>query len=116
MRLYGALVLSIFLCVSLQAFSQTLGNIQGTVKLAEKDLTLPHITVVISSLGRSVETNDDGDFEFEGIPPGTYTLVAARAGLTSVSQTVQVSPNQTTRADFELIVSPIRHPSAPPHI
>ena len=108
MRMPSTLVLGLLLVVCPTAFAQNLGSIQGTVKLAEKDLTLPHITIVISSLGRSVETNDDGDFEFEGVPPGTYTLVATRTGLTAETRMVQVSANQAARADFVMSVSPIR--------
>jgi iron complex outermembrane receptor protein len=88
-------------------FAQNTGSIRGTVSLVEKDLTLPHVTVVISQLGRSVETKDDGMFEFNQVPPGTYTLAANRAGLTSQLQSVQVSPNQTATVDFKLSVAPI---------
>jgi len=102
------LILTFSILLAPEAFPQGLGNVRGSVKLAEKDLTLPHITIVISGLGRSVETGEDGTFEFRGIPAGTYTLVANRAGLTSSSRMVQVAADQTATADFELSVSPIR--------
>ena len=90
------------------AFAQNAGTIRGTATLTEKDLTLPHVTVVISQLGRSVETGDDGTFEFQQVPSGTYSVIAARAGLTSISRNVQVSANETATVDFQLSVSPIR--------
>jgi iron complex outermembrane receptor protein len=90
------------------AFAQNTGTIRGTVTLAEKDLTLPHVTVVISQLGRSIETSEDGTFEFTQVPPGKYDLIATRAGLTSQVRSVQVAENQTVTADFTISVSPIR--------
>src|SRR5688572_6237730 len=90
------------------AFGQSAGAIRGTVSLSENDLTMPHVTVVISQLGRSVETGDDGVFEFQNVPPGMYELVASRAGLSSLFQTVQVNEGQTATVDFMLSLSPIR--------
>jgi iron complex outermembrane receptor protein len=89
-------------------FGQNAGMIKGTVSLAEKDLTLPHVTVLISQLGRSVETGDDGAYEFQNVPAGTYDLVASRAGMSSLLQSVQVMAGQTATSDFKMSLSPIR--------
>jgi iron complex outermembrane receptor protein len=99
------LTLSLFVA---PAFAQSFGTIRGTATLAEKDLTLPHVTVVISQLGRSVETAEDGTFEFQQVPSGAYSLIASRAGLTSLSRNVQVTTNETATVDFQLSISPIR--------
>jgi iron complex outermembrane receptor protein len=103
-----ALILISTLSAVPTVFAQNFGTIRGTVSLAEKDLTLPHVIVVISQLGRSVETGEDGVFEFTQVPPGAYDLVATRAGLTSEVRMVQVSPNQTATIDFMISISPIR--------
>jgi hypothetical protein len=63
--------------------------------------------VLISQLARSAETSDDGAFQFPDVPPGTYSLVASRAGLSSLTQIVQVSAGQTTMVDFRMSLSPI---------
>jgi iron complex outermembrane recepter protein len=93
---------------AIPAGAQSTGTIKGTVSLAEKDLTLPHVTVLVSQLGRSVETGDDGAFEFQNVPPGTYDVVVTRAGLSSLLQSVQVTEGQTATVDFKLSLSPIR--------
>jgi hypothetical protein len=64
--------------VATGVFAQDSGTIRGTATLAENELTLPHVVILISELGRSVETGDDGIFEFQQVPPGTYNLVANR--------------------------------------
>ncbi len=102
------IVLFIVLLAVPPAFAQNQGAIRGTVTIAERDLALPHVTVLISQLGRSVETNDDGVYEFQRVPPGMYDLVASRAGLSSELQTVQVTADQTATLDFQLGLSPIR--------
>jgi iron complex outermembrane receptor protein len=101
--------LFLILCIFAAAgFSQDFGTIRGTVTLTGNDLTLPHVTVLISQLGRSVETGEDGTFEFQQVPPGTYSLIATRTGLTSISRSVQVSGSDTPAIDFQLSIAPIR--------
>jgi iron complex outermembrane recepter protein len=102
---------SFFLVVVLLAvpcFGQDTGAIKGMVSLSDRELTLPHVTVLISQLGRSVETGDDGSFEFQNVPPGRYDLVVSRAGLSSLLQTVEVTAGQTATTDFKMSLSPIR--------
>lgn len=101
-------ILIVALLVVPCAFAQNTGGIKGTASLTEKDLTLPHVIVVISELGRSVETRNDGTFEFPQVPPGRYSLVANGPGLGSSAQIVQVSANQTATADFKMSLAPIR--------
>jgi iron complex outermembrane recepter protein len=101
-------VLVLLLFVSPFALAQNAGVIKGTTSLEERDLSLPHVIVLVSELGRSVETNDDGAFEFQQVPPGTYTVVASRAGLSSQAQMIQVAAGETATADFKLSLSPIQ--------
>jgi iron complex outermembrane receptor protein len=100
-----SVVIAVFALPSV--FAQNMGSIRGTVTLADRDLTLPHVTILISQFGRSVETNDDGVFAFDQVPPGTYTLVANRSGLSSERQTITVVAGQTAAADFKLGMAPI---------
>jgi len=102
-----ACILIGLLLAALPLFGQNTGAIRGTVSLADKDLTLPHIVILISQLGRSVETRDDGTFEFSGVPPGTYMVVASRAGLSSERQSVQVAAGETATVAFKLSLAPI---------
>lgn len=102
------IVVIIGLLVLPAASAQNAGTIRGTVTVTERDLALPHVTVLISQTGRSVETNDDGVYEFQQVPPGVYDLVANRAGLTSKLQSIQVTANQTATLDFQLSLSPMR--------
>jgi iron complex outermembrane receptor protein len=100
--------LALILCLSMipnGLAQESTGGIKGTVTLAEKDLAMHHVTIVISQLRRSVETGEDGTFEFGNVPPGTYDLVASSPGLNSLAQTVTVAANQTATADFKLKIA-----------
>jgi plastocyanin len=44
----------------------------------------------------------DGKFRFEGVPPGTYTLVVWHADLRTVQQQVVVTPSTTSHVHVEL--------------
>jgi hypothetical protein len=44
------------------------------------DQPLPGAMVVLSPANRATETNNDGSYEFRGVPPGEYTLFAVENG------------------------------------
>lgn len=69
---------------------------------------LHHATVLIIQLGRSVETDDEGNFVFTSVPPGSYDLVAHMHNLTDARRSTTVAPGGTSVVDFQLQVSPLR--------
>ncbi len=100
--------LFILLIAGSGAFAQTTGVIKGVVILEERNLALHHAAVLISQLGRSLETNEDGTFEFRNVPPGVYDVLATSAGLANQLQTVEVAAGATVTLDFKLSLSPVR--------
>ncbi|QNL49428.1 SusC/RagA family TonB-linked outer membrane protein [Olivibacter sp. SDN3] len=85
----------LFLAIILQittgtfAFAQN-GSIRGKV-LDEQNQPLPGASVQIKELQRSVGTDENGNFNLEGVADGTYTLTASYIGYRSSEVRVTVS-------------------------
>lgn len=97
--LTGLLLLSSF---SANGFAQTGGTLRGTVTLETSGKPLHSVTVTIIQLKRAVETDDNGVYEFQNVPPGTYNVVAHLDRIPDVVQPVQVAAGAQTTLDFEI--------------
>lgn len=100
----------LLLLVAAGAFAQgTTGALTGTVTQAGTNL--PGVTVTISSQSlqgtRTSVTNENGDYNFSAIPPGTYKVVFSLSGLTDVNKNVQVNLVETTRLDADMKMSAV---------
>lgn len=109
---------AIFLCVLWVGSSsplmvadqaKTAGSIRGVVTLHDSAQAVPAASVTIIQLGRSVMTNDQGEFEFAGIPPGSYDLASHMHALASPIQRIRLAAGQLAVANFQLSISPIRN-------
>jgi iron complex outermembrane recepter protein len=85
------------------------GRIEGTVVIEQTGRPVHHASVLIVQLGRAVETDHDGSFSFENVPPGVYDLVAHLASLASRIHTVRLSAGDAVQLDFTLGFSPVKH-------
>jgi iron complex outermembrane receptor protein len=89
--------------------AQASGRIEGVVVLARTGDPLHAATVHLDELGRTAQTNHEGRFRFDNVPPGSYHLHAhADIALTEAAQTVTVVSGQTTTVKFELNLSTVR--------
>src|SRR5882762_5441358 len=99
-------ILSI-LFLSLTAFAETpAGTIQGSVRIRPSDTAARNAVVTIVELKRSVLTDDDGAFEFKGIPAGKYQMFAHLDRVPDVIKTVEVTGGDQT-VDFVLSLIPV---------
>ena len=92
------------------AFAQippSAGAIQGVVTLPT-DQPAHRATVRIVQLGQITETDDDGQYRFEAVPVGTYSVVASQATMTSSTQRVDVLAGVAVTVDHKLAISPLR--------
>ena len=102
-RNYLSVILMLaFLVCSLPAtgLSQTSGTLKGTVTLDTSGKPVHNVAVTIIQLKRATETDDNGQYEFKNVPPGTYDVVAHLDRVPDVVQTVQIGAGQTATADF----------------
>jgi iron complex outermembrane recepter protein len=85
------------------AYTQTAsGSIRGTVSLAQNNEPLHGATVLITELRRTAITDETGQYEIKGVPPGTYEVLAQREHLTTERKQVTVTAEQPATADFSL--------------
>jgi iron complex outermembrane receptor protein len=90
-----------------QAVAQSRGTIEGLVTLPTGE-PAHRVTVLISELGSIVETDDEGRYRFEGVPSGTYDLLAFQSVLNAEASAVVVESGQTLVVDMEMRITAIR--------
>src|ERR1044071_5909076 len=102
-RVLLALASCMVLALALPAHAQKpSGQLTGSV-VDEKGAALPDTTVVITQTGtglkREAQTNQDGIYTVQDLPPGVYQISATHAGFKEVvvaSVTVNVSTTTTS--------------------
>jgi len=89
------------------AFAQETGSISGVIR-AEDGSAMPGVTVQASGpalpAGRSEVTDENGAFNFQRLPLGTYQVVAELTGLGTVQREVVVALGKDTQ--LELVLNP----------
>ena len=101
-----ATILVAFLTAILPASSQVIGQsgaIRGSVHDRDFDVPLSkaHVTLVEALLATG--TNTDGQFLFENVPPGTYTLSVTKDGYErQIVTNVVVPPGQIAEVHVDL--------------
>ena len=94
-------ILLIFL-TSISAAEQA-GSIRGMVYDKDFDTPLPGAQVLITETGDKVTTTDQGNYVFNQVAPGVYTLVFSKDGYSQqVKANVVVSAGKMTESDAEL--------------
>jgi iron complex outermembrane receptor protein len=83
------------------------GTLKGQVTLSDGS-ALHKATVSISQLGRTTETDEQGNYEFRDLPPGTYDVVVRAPALTDARRLVQITAGETTTLDFQLRLATLR--------
>lgn len=106
-----AVLLFIFslLFLSLEAFAQSpavTGTIHGTVKIEPSGTAARNAVVTIAELKKAVLTDENGAFEFKGIPAGKYQMFAHLDRVPDVIKTIEVTGSDHT-VDFELFLTPV---------
>ncbi len=85
------------------AVAQQAGSIRGVVYDKDFDAPLARARVLIVETGAKVEASDDGNYVFNEVPPGRYTLVFSKDGfIRQVKADVVVNEGQLTDVDMQL--------------
>jgi iron complex outermembrane receptor protein len=82
--------------------AQTAGSVRGTITLETSNKPLHDVTVTIIQLKRSVQTDDNGVYEFQNVPAGTYDVVAHLDRVPDIVQSVQVAAGSPATVDFQM--------------
>lgn len=104
MKYYIFLVLT-FVCISLYAVEPVKeGNmIDGHVIEKGTEENIPYATIQIEGRQGGTVSNEEGQFQFKGLPAGKYTLTVQAMGYRTQSKTVTVSPEFTAVVHFQMI-------------
>ena len=102
-------IIAILFVFTNAALAQTAGGkITGTVTFAGDKSVIHGASVIISELKRTVNSDDDGNFTFSNVPPGTYTVHAHLEGFGDESQPVVVTAGKTATVALELSLAGIK--------
>lgn len=107
---FACLILVLLLAVttaSPQTQSST-GTLSGTVTLEDSGKPIHGVTVTILQLRRTVQTGDDGKYEFGNVPPGNYDVTASLERAPDVLQNVTVTANGAITQDFQIRLTGLR--------
>lgn len=97
----------IILCLPFISNAQSAGTIRGTVTSDVNSSPLAGVSIQITQLKRSTETNEKGEYEFANVPDGNYTLVTHIEGFSDKAQNVRVASGAGT-LNFRLSITALR--------
>ena len=91
--LYEAAFFVLAVIISHYAFAQKneYGSIKGVVSTSDGK-PAGSVTVAIKNTKNGTTTNDDGNFEFKKIKPGTYVIILSFVGFESKEISIDVKP------------------------
>lgn len=93
---------------SIPAFGQATATLTGTVTLSGDGKPIHNVLITILQLKRTVSTDESGRYQFQGVPPGSYDVVAHLDRVPDSIQTVTLRAGQSTTADFKLALTAVR--------
>ena len=96
-------ILNLFVAVFCYSalFSQNCAiRLSGHVHSTTAHENLPAATVQLSGTGQMLITNNNGDFAFDSLCPGTYSLIITHSSYDTVQRTVTIA--QKLHLDFDL--------------
>jgi len=102
-----SLAFLLFIFGSSAAFAQT-ATVRGTVTSSVNNAPLANVSVQITPLRRSVETNEQGVYEFPDVPPGRYTIVTHIEGFSDQARPIEVTGGTANTSDFSLSLTSLR--------
>jgi iron complex outermembrane receptor protein len=87
------------------------GKISGKVTFGNDGTALPGTTVRIAELKLSTQTDADGNYTLDNLPPGRYSVVTHLEGFSDQARSVTVTagtPAAPNTVDFELLISGVK--------
>ena len=87
--------------------AQETGTVHGTVTLQEYGPVQGSVVLVVGT-GRFALSDEQGRFAIDGVPAGSYEVLAQREHMTAGRQRVTVEPGGDSTVDFVLGLSPVQ--------
>lgn len=95
--------------INLLAFAQSSGSatLRGTVTIGESGKPVHNVVITILKLKRSVNTDDNGNYEITDLPRGKYDVVAQIDRVPDIVRTADLTSGEAT-VDFQIELSGLR--------
>ena len=100
--LFALIVLAL---ASLPVLAQSRATLRGTVTLGDTDKPVHNVLITVLQLKRTVDTDDDGKYEFTDLPPGKYEVLAHIDRVPDVVQSVELTAGGDATLDFQIHLS-----------
>ena len=100
-----ALLVSFLVLLTGSVLGQSNTTLRGTVTLADSGKPIHNVIVTILQLKRTVGTDDNGKYEFAGVPPGTYDVVAHLDRVPDLVQSTTITAGGEATLDFKIQLS-----------
>ena len=107
MQKFIHLLLFLFAAAPLAAFAQN-GTLRGTVTNQINGAPVAGVSVQISQLRLSTETDEQGVYQFANVPPGRYTVVTHIEGFSDQAKSIVLTGAATGTVDFALSLTTLR--------
>ena len=104
LRLALSVIIAFTMCMMTSCVKEgaKTGQIQGIVTDANTNEALQGVSISLSPIGLSAQTDNNGHFEFTNLEPGQYTLQAEKSGFENSTKNVTVVAGNTTSGDMQL--------------
>jgi iron complex outermembrane receptor protein len=84
---------------ALSTVGQSTSTLRGKATLGDNGNPVHNVLVTILQLKRTVDTDEQGNYEFQNLPPGKYDVVAHLDRVPDIVQTVVLTAGSTTPLD-----------------
>lgn len=101
-----SLVSLLLTAAALAQSSAVTATVRGTVRVEPSGMAARNAVVTIAELKKSVLSDENGAFEFHGVPAGRYQLIAHLDRVPDVVKTVEIAGGNQT-VDFQLTLAPV---------
>jgi iron complex outermembrane receptor protein len=101
-RILLAALLLLHVAIAVQA-----AGLKGRVTMDRTGDPVHRVTVRVVQLGMTIETDQEGFYEFDSLPPGAYDVVAHMHPFSDDRKRVEVAAKGQATLDFQLKLSPI---------
>ncbi|MEJ7625118.1 MAG: TonB-dependent receptor [Pyrinomonadaceae bacterium] len=98
----------ISLLFTFTSLAQNTGTITGTITSQINGSPLTGVSIEITQLRRTAETDNSGKFEFTGLAAGRYTLVTHIEGFSDQTTSVTVAAGAASTANFVVSLNSLR--------
>lgn len=102
------LFITLFTFLSFGFVSAQTATLTGSVTYGGDNTPLHDATVQIVQLKQNTVTDDSGNYRFENVPAGRYTILVHIEGFADASKIVDVAASGTSAIDFKLQISSLK--------